>query len=156
MSSVKISNYKFNETIRYLHIAYESIQSFSIVFAVNDNNIIKVYTDQKKAFANGNPWVIGISQNDANIDEVVEVQYSGISKVRFFSRNIPVNTNIYLQKNSNGVCCLSNEDGIETFKKNNDNSIICGFVLPRTHPIMGSTLKPRDIIIDVWINIISS
>ena len=153
MDVVKISNTRYDESIQYLHVAYESIAAFSVVCVVNDNNVFKVYTNQNASFAGGNPWVIGIAQNSAEVGDKVEVQYAGMSKVRCYSRNIPVNTNIFLQKNSNGVCCLANENGIETFIKSNGKSIICGYVPPRTEPITGSTLEPREMIVDVWINI---
>ena len=158
MDVLKISTTRFDESIQYVHVAYESIVAYSVVFLVNDNGLSKVYTNQNEAFAGGNPWVIGIAQNDANKGEVVNVQYSGMSKVRFYSRNIPVNTIIFLQKDTNGVCCLANENGIETFKKQtgdseNGYSIMCGFVAPRTQPIMGSTLEPTEMIVDALINI---
>jgi hypothetical protein len=75
--------------------------------------------------------------------------------VRFFSRNVPANQFIYLLNNSDGVCCLSNEDGIETFKRN-EKSIMIGNVLPRTQPVTGSTLEPREMLVDCYINIDSS
>jgi hypothetical protein len=158
MDVVKISNTRYDESIRYLHVAYESIVAYSVVFIVNDNCLPKVYTNQNASFAGGNPWVFGIAQNDAEPGEIVEVQYSGMSKVRFYSRNIPLNTIIFLQKDTNGVCCLANENGIETFKKEtgdseNGYSIMCGFVPPITQPIMGSTFEPRSMIVDAWIHI---
>jgi len=153
MSKVKIATIRFDESIQHIHIAYETILAHSVVCVVNDNNESKVYTNQNVPFAEGNPWVFGIAQHNAEPGQIVEVQYSGMSKVRFFSRNIPVNTNIFLQKNSNGVCCLSNENGIETFKKDNGDSIMCGFIPPRTQPIMGSTREPREMLVDAWIHI---
>jgi len=158
MSKVKIATIRFDESIHHIHIAYETIVAYSVVCVVNDNNESKVYTNQNVPFADGNPWVFGIAQNDAEPGQIVEVQYSGMSKVRFFSRNIPVNTIIFLQKNTNGVCCLANENGIEPFKKQtgdseNGYSIMCGFVPPRTQPIMGSTQEPREMLVDAWIHI---
>jgi len=153
MSKVKIATTSFDESIHHIHIAYETIIAYSVVCVVNDNNEFKVYTNQNDTFAQGNPWVFGIAQNDAEPGQIVEIQYSGMSKVRFFSRNIPVNTNIFLQKNTNGVCCLSNENDIEPFKKDNGDTIMCGFVPPSTQPILGSTREPREMIVDVWIHI---
>jgi len=158
MSKVKIATTSFDESIHHIHIAYETIIAYSVVCVVNDNNVSKVYTNQNVPFADGNPWVFGIAQNDAEPGQIVEVQYSGISKVRFFSRNTPVNQIIFLQKDTNGVCCLSNENGIETFKKEtgdseNGYSIMCGFAPPTTQPILGSTREPREMIVDVWIHI---
>jgi len=155
MSKVKISTTRFDESISYLYVAHENIEAYSVVFGVNHNNIIEVYTDQKKAFDNGTPRVLGIAQNNAKLGEVVEVQNNGISKVRFFSRNIPVNTNIFLQKDSNGVCCLVNENDIEPYQNKNGKLIMMGVVLPTTQPITGSTLIPRDMIINVSIDIVT-
>ena len=155
MDVLKIANLKFNKNIEFLHTATEPIIAYSVVFGASDGNITKVYTSQNAAFDNGTPWVMGIAQNNAQIGETVEVQYFGLSKVRFYSRNVPANKFIYLLNDSNGVCCLSNEDGIETFKRNG-KSIMIGNVLPRTHPVMGSTLEPRQMLVDCYINIDSS
>jgi hypothetical protein len=133
----------------------EPIIAFSVVFGASDGNITKVYTSQNAAFDNGTPWVMGIAQNDAQIGETVEVQYFGLSKVRFYSRNVPANKFIYLLNDSNGVCCLNNEADIETFKRNG-KSIMIGNILPRTQSIMGSTLEPRQMLVDCYINIDSS
>jgi hypothetical protein len=155
MDVVKIANIKFNKNIEFLHMAFEPIIAFSVVFGVSDGNITKVYTSQNATFDNGTPWVMGISQNNAQTGETVQVQYFGLSKVRFYSRNVPVNKFIYLLNDSNGVCCLHNEADIETFKRNG-KSIMIGNILPRTQPIMGSTLNPREMLVDCYINIDSS
>ena len=112
-----------------------------------------VYANQNSGFDGGNPWAIGIAQNNAQPGEIVEVIYSGMSKVRFFSRNVPVNTNIYLQKNGAGACCLINEASVEVLKRTDGQAVMVGHVLPRTQPIMGSTLEPRYMTVDVWIQI---
>ena len=155
MDVLKISNIKFNENIEFLHIALEPIIAFSVVFGVSDGNITKVYTSQNASFDNGTPWVMGIAQNNAQIGETVQVQYFGLSKVRFYSRNVPVNQFIYLLNNSDGVCCLNHEDDLETFKRN-EKSIMIGNILPRTQPVTGSTLEPREMLVDCYINIESS
>lgn len=155
MDVLQIANLNFNKNIEYLHVAMEPIIAFSVVFGVSDGNITKVYTSQNATFDNGTPWVMGIAQNNAQIGETVQVQYFGLSKVRFYSRNVPVNRFIYLLNNSDGVCCLNNETGIDTFKRNG-KSIMIGNVLPRTQPVMGSTLEPRQMLVDCYINIESS
>jgi len=155
MEVLKIANLKFNKNIEFLHIAIEPIIAFSVVFGVSDGNITKVYTSQNTTFDNRTPWVMGIAQNNAQIGETVQVQYFGLSKVRFFSRNVPVNKFIYLLNNSDGVCCLNNEAGVETFKRNG-KSIMIGKVLPRTQPDMGSTQEPREMLVDCYIHIESS
>ena len=155
MDVLKISTISFNENIEFLHIALEPIIAFSVVFGVSDGNITKVYTSQNTTFDNGKPWVIGIAQNNAQIGETVEVQYFGFSKVRFYSRNVPVNQFIYLLNNSDGVCCLHEEDDIETFKRNG-KSIMIGNILPRTQPVTGSTLEPRHMLVDCYIHTVSS
>jgi len=129
--------------------------AYSVVCVINDNGQSKVYTNQNEAFAGGNPWVICIAQNNCKVGEVVNVQYLGMNKVRFYSRNIPVNTNIFLQKDSNGVCCLVNENDIEPYQNKNGKLIMMGVVLPTTQPITGSTLIPRDMIINVSIDIVT-
>jgi hypothetical protein len=133
----------------------EPIIAYSVVFGVSDGQTTKVYTSQNAAFDNETPWVMGIAQNNAQIGETVQVQYFGLSKVRFYSRNVPVNKFIYLLNNSDGVCCLNDEAGIDTFKRNG-KSIMIGNVLPRTQPVMGSTLEPRHMLVDCYINIASS
>jgi hypothetical protein len=155
MDVLKIANLKFNKNIEFLHVAMEPIIAYSVVFGATDGNITKVYTSQNATFDNGTPWVMGIAQNTAQIGETVEVQYFGLSKVRFFSRNVPANQFIYLLNNSDGVCCLNNEAGIDTFKRNG-KSIMIGNVLPRTQPVMGSTLEPRQMLVDCYIHIESS
>lgn len=153
MDVMKISNFKFTENIRHIHIAQEPIMANSVVFAVSDDNVVKVYTNQNAGFDAGNPWAIGIAQNNAQLGEIVDVQYSGMSKVRFFSRNVPVNTNIYIQKNGDGACCLIDETGVKVLKRSDGQAIMVGHVLPRTQSIMGSTFEPRSMIVDVWIQI---
>ena len=152
MDVLQIATIKFNENIEYLHMALEPIIAFSVVFGVSDGNITQVYTSQNATFDNGTPCVLGIAQNDAQIGETVQVQYFGFSKVRFYSRNVPVNKSIYLLNNSDGVCCLHNEDDIETCKRNG-KSIMIGNILPRTQPVMGSTLEPRYMLVDCFIHI---
>jgi hypothetical protein len=155
MSKVKIATTNFDEPLRFLYRAHENIKAFSVVFGVNHNNVIEVYTDQNKAFDNGTPHVLGIAQNNANKGDIVEVQNNGISKVRFFSRNIPVNTNIYLQKDSNGVCCLIDEINIEPYQNKNGKLIMIGVVLPTTQSSISSIQQPSHMIIDVSINIVN-
>jgi hypothetical protein len=41
----------------------------------------------------------------------------------------------------------------DTEDSENGYSIMCGFVPPRTEPIMGSTLEPRLMIVEIWIHI---
>ena len=153
---IKISNHKFTQGIHHLHLAREPIVAYSVVFAVQDSelyNAIMVYANQNAGFDGGNPWAIGIAQNNAQPGEIVEVIYTGMSKVRFFSRNVPVNTNIYIQQNGAGACCLIDEDGVDVLTREDGQAIMVGHVLPRTQPIMGSTFEHRSMIVDVWIQI---
>jgi hypothetical protein len=157
MTTTKIGNITFSDNINYLHKAYDPIIAYSVVFGVFDQNIIKVYTSQNTAFDNGNPWAIGIAQNNAEIGETVEVKYSGMSAIRFYGHNTPSGTDLYLLKNidnqplSNGATCLRTDSDVEPYKKIDGQMLMIGHVLPRTQPLLGYVQFPRYYTINVYI-----
>ena len=159
--NTKIANFTFSNDIQYLHKAYEPIIAYSVVFGVFDENMIKVYTSQNAAFDNGNPWAIGISQNNAEIGEIVEVQYSGMSKIRFYGHNTPSGTDLYLLKTidntplSDGATCLRTDSDVEPYKKIDGKMLMVGHVLPRTQILLGYVRYPMYYTTEVFVQLTS-
>ncbi len=101
-----------------------------------DQNIIKVYTSQTAAFDNRNPWAIGVSQNNAEIGDIVEVQYSGMSAIRFYGYDVPWGNDIFLLNDSKGTTCIRTDSDIEPYKKIDCQLIMVGHVLPIVEPLV--------------------
>ena len=101
MSTVQLSNFKFQTPMVYLYEALEDIKAYTIVFivndVVNDEGTIKVYSNQYNSAIHGkSPCLLGIAQNDALKGETVKVITSGVSPVIFYSRGLGLNQDVYV------------------------------------------------------------
>ena len=141
-TTTKIANITFSDNIYHLHKAYEPIMIYSVVFGVYDENMIKVYTSQTASFDNGNPWVIGVAQNDAEIGDIIEVQYSGMSAIRFYGYNVPWGNDIFLLNDSKGTTCITTDSDIEPYKKIDGKMLMVGHVLPIIEPLARDLKMP--------------
>ena len=182
MSSVQLSNFKFNTPMVYLYEALEDIKAYTTVFIVNDviNDVgtIKVYSNQYNSAIHGkSPCLLGIAQNDAKKGEIVKVISSGVSPVIFYSRGLGLNQDVYVfgkddnfnetkeigipddlnytpeQQFFKGVTCLKDESGISPYIQETGYPIKLGRILPSTKQYEGLTLNPYTKVMNILIDL---